>query len=74
VPAAHTVVTQPTDISARRKKRYYSYRYYRHGYGPHWYGARYAWHYGDPNSLYNYYRRNNICAIDEGYGRATRCD
>jgi hypothetical protein len=27
-----------------------------------------------PNPLYDFYRRNHVCAIDEGYGRATRCD
>ena len=27
-----------------------------------------------PNPLLDFYRRNNICAIDEGNGRATRCD
>jgi hypothetical protein len=27
-----------------------------------------------PNPLLDFYRRYNICAIDEGYGRATRCD
>jgi hypothetical protein len=27
-----------------------------------------------PDSLLSFYRRNHICAIDEGYGRVTRCD
>ena len=27
-----------------------------------------------PNPLLDFYRRYNICAIDEGNGRATRCD
>jgi len=74
--AARMQGAQPTDISARRKhSKHYSYRHYQYSDG--WHGLTYAQR-GDPtagpNSLYNYYRRNNICAIDEGYGRATRCD
>jgi hypothetical protein len=71
--AAQAQQQQPQDISAARKKKkkhYYSYRR-----GP---AYAYGWRPADPtpgpHSLYNYYRRNNICAIDEGYGRATRCD
>ena len=33
------------------------------GYDPNW-----------PNPMLKFYRENHICAIDEGYGRATRCD
>jgi len=70
--AAHTQHPQITDISAAH--RYY----HRRAYGRRGPNYNYGWRAGDPtagpNSLYNYYRRNNVCAIDEGYGRATRCD
>lgn len=73
-----------TDVSAAQRH----YRHHRHVYRGYHYAPRYgygyghgygyAWHPGDPtagpNSLLSFYRRNNICAIDEGYGRATRCD
>jgi hypothetical protein len=66
------------DFSAARK-HYKHHRHYAQYYAPSWaYGRRYGWSAGDPNagpnSLLSYYRRYNICAIDEGYGRATRCD
>lgn len=66
------------DISAAKKKykRHHA-RRYAPAYG-YQYGYRYGWRPGDPtagpNSLLSFYRRNNICAIDEGYGRATRCN
>jgi hypothetical protein len=78
LPAAQTQNTQPQDISAaRRKYKQRPYRHYSKKYrAPRAYG--YRWHPGDPNagpnSLLSFYRRNHICAIDEGYGRATRCD
>lgn len=54
---------------------YYGSGYARGSYGS---GQGYGWRAGDPtagpNSLLSFYRHNNICAIDEGYGRATRCD
>jgi hypothetical protein len=54
-----------------------SYRHHWHAYRGHAYVV-YPSHTADPafmpNPLLNFYRRNNICAIDEGYGRATRCN
>ena len=66
----------PQDISAaRRKHTRYHYRHHTVRYwAPPIDGLRAGDPTARPNSLYNYYRRNNICAIDEGYGRATRCD
>jgi hypothetical protein len=80
LPAAQTQNTETQDISAARRK--YKQRHYRHYSkkyrAPRAYGYGYRWHPGDPNagpnSLLSFYRRNNICAIDEGYGRATRCN
>jgi hypothetical protein len=73
-----------TDVSSAR--RHYN-RHYRHAYrGTYGSGYAYRGSYGHgygvgpadvnagPNSLLTFYRQHNICAIDEGYGRATRCD
>jgi hypothetical protein len=66
---------QMTDMSSAR-------RHYRHHYSSQrsyapGYAAR-GWTGSDPtagpNSLLSFYRQNHICAIDEGYGRATRCN
>jgi hypothetical protein len=72
---------QLTDVSAAR--RHYARHHYSHhayapstGYGergPGWYGADVNAG-SRPDSLLSFYRRNHICAIDEGYGRVTRCD
>jgi hypothetical protein len=73
-----------TDVSSAR--RHYSHGHYSHRHyayrpyaGPRAYAARaYDWsgvNAGNrPDSLLSFYRQNHICAIDEGYGRVTRCD
>ena len=66
---------QMTDISSARRhyRHHYSYRSsYATGYAARgWNGADPT---SGPNSLLSFYRQNHICAIDEGYGRATRCN
>jgi hypothetical protein len=64
-----------TDVSStRRRHHYYAHHAYTRGYaspGVDMSGVNAG---NRPDSLLSFYRRNNICAIDEGYGRATRCD
>jgi len=77
---AHMTSAQPQDFSAGTRhhkhaggsRRYdgSSVRYHRRPYG---YG-NYGGYYAPPYSLYNYFKSQGRCVVDEGYGRATLCD
>ena len=68
----------PAGAASQHRHHYYGHAYYGHAPRAPYvaYGSRPG--VADPafmpNPLYDFYRRNHICAIDEGYGRATRCD
>jgi hypothetical protein len=73
-----------TDVSSSSRRHYRHYHHtYRGAYGSGYaYRAPYGYRNGigpgdptaGPNSMLTFFRQHNICAIDEGYGRATRCD
>jgi hypothetical protein len=59
---------------ARASRRHYGgYAPYRRTYRGYGYG-NYGGYYAPPYSLYNYFRSQGRCVVDEGYGRATLCD
>jgi hypothetical protein len=77
---AHMTSAQPQDFSAAKRHHKHArvYRRYDGGYvryhrRPYGYG-NYGGYYAPPYSLYNYFKSQGRCVVDEGYGRATLCE